>query len=257
MNGPVLVVSPIAKALALAQAEIADPIRSKEMKVPGRPSRKYAGLDDLFRAVRASLTKHGIAVTQSIEYRDGRVFLASRLIHESGDSLRSEWELTQKGGPQDRGAELTYAKRYTLAGLVGVADVDDDDAESVSHPEPTKGRGRNRQPDTTPTTEDRALADRVAAERAAKVAADEARRAAHHPSWEADRASFFGEVDALGLNGDIACAAIERASKGVRPSAMDPIRRSKSLAWLSTDAGVAAYDAIVVEREQAGGEVTP
>jgi hypothetical protein len=248
------VASPIAKALAAAQAEIADPIRSKEMKVPGRPSRNYAGLDDLFRAVRGPLTKHGIAVSQSIEHRESGVFLVSRLIHESGDSLQSEWLLDWKGGPQDKGSSLTYAKRYTLAGLVGVADVEDDDAESVSTPEPAKGRGRNRQPDTTPSPEHQRAADEVAAERAAKVAADEARKAQHHPSWEKDRASFFGEVDALGLNGDIACAAIERASKGVRPSAMDPIRRSKSLAWLSTDAGAAAYDAIVVEREQTATE---
>jgi hypothetical protein len=250
--------SPLAAALAAAQQELADPARTKTVRVPGRPERTYAGLDDLLQAVRPVCARHGLAISQVVRRADdGRQELVTQLRHASGEVLESTWELAWKGGPQDKGAELTYARRYTLEGLVGVAATDDDDAESVSHPEPTKGRGRNRQPDTTPTTEDRALADRVAAERAAKVAADEARRAAHHPSWEADRASFFGEVDALGLNGDIACAAIERASKGVRPSAMDPIRRSKSLAWLSTDAGVAAYDAIVVEREQAGGEVTP
>lgn len=144
---------------------------------------------------------------------------------------------------------------------VRVAQVVEDEAAATKRPRTPKARVI----DAEPTPEDRALAEDVeAARRQAETQRAEEeervereRKSKHHPSWEKDRASFFGEVSALGLNGDIACAAIERASKGIRPSAMDPVRRSKSLAWLSTDAGAAAYDAIVVEREQlADGEVS-
>lgn len=133
--------------------------------------------------------------------------------------------------------------------------------------EPAKPKRARKVIDAEPTPEDLALAEEVEAARrqaeaqkadakAEQERADAERRAKHHPSWEKDRASFFGEVDALGLDGDIACLAIERTAKGVRPSAMDPIRRSKSLAWLSTDAGMAVYSAIVVERQSVPG-VTP
>ncbi len=237
---------PIAKALAAAQGEIADPIRSKEMKVPGRPSRMYAGLDDLFRAVRGPLTKHGIAVTQAIEHRDGRTFLVSRLLHESGDSLSSEWELDWKGGPQDKGSALTYAKRYTLSGLCGVADVDDDDAESVSQAPEPKGRGKGRI-DTTPSPADRRLADEVKAERAA---ADASRKASHHPSWAKAHPGFCADVGKMGLNVDIAMDAIGQGGK--RPSQMDNAERMEAIAWLRSDAGAKAYSGLVEAREKGG-----
>lgn len=248
--------SPIAAALAAAQAELRDPGRNKTGQIRGRNDYKYAGLDDLLQAIRPVLAKHGIAISQPIRQIDGKTFVVSELRHAGGEVLSSAWELKPGGTPQERGSELSYGRRYSLEALVGVAASADDDGALASDPEPTKGRGRNRQPDTTPTVEDRALADRVAAERAAKAEADAARKAQHHPSWEADRASFFGEVSALGFDGEIACAAIERATKGIRPSAMDPFRRAKSLAWLGTDTGAAVYTAIVAEREQlAAGEV--
>jgi hypothetical protein len=245
---------PIAKALAAAQSEIADPVRSKEMKVPGRPSRMYAGLDDLFRAVRGPLTKHGIAISQAIEQREGRMFLVSRLLHESGDTLASEWELDWKGGPQDKGSALTYAKRYTLAGLCGVADVEDDDAESVQHPPPLaqaeqkpRPRAKNQNIPTEPSPEDQRAADEVFE---ARRQAEAQRKAKHHPSFtDGERRSYSAAVSTLGFDVDLVAELAESMGRP-RPSAMEPVQRAKFVEWLGTDKGRSTFADFQIERTE-------
>lgn len=129
--------SPIAAALAAAQAELHDPERNKSGQVRGRSGYKYAGLDDLLRAIRPVLASHGLAITQRILV-DGAPILSTELRHEGGEVLSSCWPLSWTGGPQERGSELTYARRYTLEALVGVAATDDDDADTAQRtPTPT------------------------------------------------------------------------------------------------------------------------
>jgi hypothetical protein len=234
------IASPLAAALAAAQVELADPPRAKTVKVPGRPERTYAGLDDLLRTVRPVLARHGLAISQPVRRLPaGGSELVTQLRHAGGEVLESTWELAGKGGPQDKGAELTYARRYTLEGLVGVAASDDDDAESVSQPEPVKGkRGQNRNIDTTPSPEDQRLADEVEA----------ARKAAHHPSWPTAHKPFAGDVARLGLNVGLVMDLAPKGPLGKRPSQMDDAERGMLLHWLDTKDGRAAYDALKAER---------
>lgn len=112
--------------------------------------------------------------------------------------------------------------------------------------EPKKRKAKGTVPETTP--EHQQLADELAAERAKREEAE--RKAKHHPSWDADRASWCAAVQYHGLNPDIAMDVIAKASKGVRPSAMDTVRRAKALQWLTSPDGALAYDAAIAERER-------
>lgn len=131
----------LAAALAAAQGELQDPERTKRGQVRGRGDYRYAGLDDLLRAIRPVLSRHEIALTQRQERREIDTYLVSELRHSSGEVIESSWRLTCAGTPQERGSELTYARRYTLEGLVGVAPTEEDDdgaAASALKPEPKK-----------------------------------------------------------------------------------------------------------------------
>jgi hypothetical protein len=123
--------SPLSAALAAAQVELRDPERNKSGQVRGRADYRYAGLDDLLRAIRPVLARHGIAISQPIRLVDGGPVLVTQLRHGSGEVLESVWPLAWTGGPQERGSEITYGRRYTLEALVGVAATEDDDADSA------------------------------------------------------------------------------------------------------------------------------
>jgi len=121
----------LAEALAAAQAEISDPPRTKSGQVRGKRDYKYAGLDDLLQTVRPVLSRHGLAVVQTVDLLDGHPVLSTRLMHSAGGCISSSYPLGWDGGPQDHGSELTYARRYSLEAMVGVAATADDDAASA------------------------------------------------------------------------------------------------------------------------------
>lgn len=137
----------LATALAAAQAELKDPTRNKSGQVKGRTDYRYAGLDDLLQAVRPALTKHGIALAQIVDVRDGQVGLRSELLHTSGESIGGFYPLDWSGNPQARGSELTYARRYSLEALVGVAATEDDDASSASDDRDERDEAADQQPE--------------------------------------------------------------------------------------------------------------
>jgi hypothetical protein len=179
--------SELAAALAAAQAEIRDPERNKSGQVRGRSGYRYAGLDDLLRAIRPVLARHGLAVTQPIEVVEGQPCLVTQLRHASGEVVCSTWPLAWPNGAQERGSELTYARRYTLEGLVGVAATDDDDGEEEPAPRqrPQPAQRRDTPPPSPSPTSG-----------AAEPASGGGQRG-HHPSWEADKRPFFAAVGAL------------------------------------------------------------
>jgi hypothetical protein len=117
----------IAEALARAQGEIRNPARNAEN--PHFKS-KYANLADGIIAIREALSKHGIAYVQTTRVDGGVLYLTTALIHAvSGDSIESEWPVGafEKLTPQQMGSALTYARRYSLFGMVGISGADDDD----------------------------------------------------------------------------------------------------------------------------------
>jgi hypothetical protein len=119
----------LAKALAMAQADI----RSAEKDATNPHFRsRYATLSSVWDACREPLTRNGLSVVQLPQLVAGQLMLETRLLHTSGEWLSSWWPIQPvKDDPQGLGAALTYARRYTLAAMVGVAPDDDDDGESA------------------------------------------------------------------------------------------------------------------------------
>jgi hypothetical protein len=132
----------IAAALAKAQVELSNPEKSlvgiigaSSPRNPGRAFR-YAPLSSGLDIVRKSLGRHAIAIVQStaIDKDAGLVRLSTVLAHSSGEWVASDWPVCPIGetaSPQRMGAALTYARRYALFALVGIAGEDDLDAPDV------------------------------------------------------------------------------------------------------------------------------
>lgn len=117
-------------ALSKAQAEIKGAV--KDSNNPFHKSH-YADLSSVSEACRAPLNKNGLSVIQITEVDDeGRTFLVTVLAHSSGQFISGRYPLKpQKEDPQSLGAAMTYARRYSLAAIVGVTSIEDDDGESA------------------------------------------------------------------------------------------------------------------------------
>jgi ERF superfamily len=135
----------IAAALAKAQARLVNPekslvatIRSDEASGSER-SFRYAPLSTGLDIVRKTLSQHEIATVQttSIDEAAGIVRLSTVLAHASGEWIASDWPVcavTETAAPHRMGAALTYARRYALFTLVGIAGEDDLDAPDFVAP---------------------------------------------------------------------------------------------------------------------------
>src|SRR5882762_6113122 len=117
-------INELAGALAKAQGEITGAL--KDSSNPFFKS-KYADLASCWEACRAPLSKNGLAVIQTTTFRDGQLYLITTLAHASGQWIRGELLVKVKDdGPQAQGSGLTYARRYSFAAIVGLAQIDDD-----------------------------------------------------------------------------------------------------------------------------------
>ena len=135
----------IAAALAKAQAELINPEKSLVATLrsdgPGRAERsfRYAPLSSGLEIVRKTLSQHEIATVQttSIDETAGLVRLSTVLAHASGEWIASDWPvcaISETATPHRMGAALTYARRYALFTLVGIAGEDDLDAPDLTTP---------------------------------------------------------------------------------------------------------------------------
>src|SRR5262245_16530397 len=135
-------VAALASALAKAQAELINPEKSLTATIrTGRPgdgerSFRYAPLSSGLDIVRKTLGQHEIATleTTAIDQTVGMVNLTTTLAHASGEWIASDWPvcpIAETANPQRMGAALTYARRYALFTLVGIAGEDDLDAPDL------------------------------------------------------------------------------------------------------------------------------
>jgi ERF superfamily protein len=138
----------LASALAKAQAELINPEKSLTATIRGgRPgegerSFRYAPLASGLDIVRKTLGQHEIATVQTtaIDRETGLVNLSTMLAHASGEWIASDWPVcpvAETANPQRMGAALTYARRYALFTLVGIAGEDDLDAPDLCATPPT------------------------------------------------------------------------------------------------------------------------
>src|SRR5258707_322498 len=156
----------LATALAKAQAEIVNPEKSLTATIvspfprEGQRTFRYASLSTGLDIVRKCLGQHEIATVQStaIDLDSGLIRLMTTLVHASGEWVSSDWPVcpaTETAAPHRMGAALTYARRYALFTLVGIAGEDDLDAPDVAFQtvvlaprssSPIKGNGSDELP---------------------------------------------------------------------------------------------------------------
>lgn len=135
-------VSKLATALSKAQMELSNPQKSmigialNNGREAGPQTFRYASLASGLEIVRQTLGSHEIAIIQTtnIDRTGGAVNLTTVLMHASGEWISSDWPVCQLGDvsmPRRMGAALTYARRYALFTLVGIAGEDDLDSPSA------------------------------------------------------------------------------------------------------------------------------
>ena len=118
-------IAAVATALAAAQGELTNIGKNK---INPHLKSRYADIGDGLEVVRPILSKHGLAIVQTTQMNpDGGFFLMTRIIHKSGEWIEGAYPLPASGKSQDIGSAITYARRYTLFALVGVAAADEDD----------------------------------------------------------------------------------------------------------------------------------
>ena len=125
----------IAAALAKAQGQMTN---AKYNKINPHFKNKYADLGAVIDAIKKPLADNGIAYTQQTNFphpNDGgsTFVLTTTLLHASGQWIASEYPLPYAPDkPQVMGSALTYARRYELATICGIAAEEDTDAEGVA-----------------------------------------------------------------------------------------------------------------------------
>jgi len=120
----------LATALIKAQIEMVAP---KKGSVNPFFKNKYADLNDVLAAVVPALNNNGIVVLQPLTHIDGKNFVKTILLHESGEVLESLAEIFCKN-PNDAqayGSGVTYARRYSLSSICGIGSEDDDAQKAV------------------------------------------------------------------------------------------------------------------------------
>jgi hypothetical protein len=162
----------IATALAAAQAEM-----GKALKQSSNPAfrSKYADLGNVMDACLPALTRHGIAVIQPTRHDDTGRYVETVLLHSSGESLSCIVPLiVSKNDMQGYGSAVTYARRYGLMCMAGIAPEDDDgNAAAAAAPREERRQPAHR-PDPShkgPSPADIAIASLGNADTLAQLAA--------------------------------------------------------------------------------------
>lgn len=122
----------LAIALSKMQSEL-EPLK-KDSSNPYFKS-KYADLSSVWDVLREPLTRNGLAVIQEPGTYENKLVLYTTLIHISGEYIRSAFEIpVLKQDPQGYGSAITYARRYTLQAITGLAPEDDDGNAASTQP---------------------------------------------------------------------------------------------------------------------------
>lgn len=124
-------VNELATALAKAQGELEHPVKKKSAGA-GSFKYTYADLASVIDAVKPVFNKHGLSFTQfpTVDIEKKTVSLITMLMHTSGQNLQSTLTMgLPDTKPQSIGSVITYARRYSLSAVAGIASEEDDDAQ--------------------------------------------------------------------------------------------------------------------------------
>lgn len=143
-------IAALAAALSAAQGELTNVGKGRF-----NPHFKsaYADIGDGLEVVRPVFAKHGLSVVQATDYNTdtGTFVLLTRILHKSGEWIESVYPLPTSVKIQDQGSAITYARRYSLFSLAGVAAAEeDDDGESGQNATPPKRSAPRPVPPSAP-----------------------------------------------------------------------------------------------------------
>lgn len=200
-------IAELAAALVAAQGHLNN--AAKDSKNPHFRS-AFASLESVRAATQGPLAEQGLCIVQGLSTSDnGAVICTTRLLHKSGQWIEDSLAMRPtKNDPQGMGSAATYARRYSLMALVGIAPTDDD-GNAASRPVPTRSP------------------------RGGKVA-----------KWsDTQRAAFFASLSEAGvsLEYDVLAAWCEQKGQP-RPSDLPTDRRDKLARWLIDGGAVEVHE---------------
>ncbi len=145
-------INELAAALSKAQAEIKG--ATKDSKNTFFKS-SYADLASVWEACRIPLTKNGLAVIQTTDViadtGGDTTLLVTTLVHSSGQYIQGRYPIHPvKNDPQSLGSAITYARRYALQAIVGIAPDDDDGEAAMGREKASQLHGMVDRPQTQP-----------------------------------------------------------------------------------------------------------
>ena len=123
----------LAAALAAFQADL--PGVGKGSVNPHLMSR-YADLADMSKAILPALAAQGLAFVSAPTMTENGFVLAYSLLHGSGERIDGQYPLNASMNDQQKGSAITYARRYALGAVTGVAADEDDDGNAASQQKP-------------------------------------------------------------------------------------------------------------------------
>ena len=139
-------ISQISAALAKAQPDFGTPTKRRTATVYSKRTNKtftykYADLEDVMKCVRKPLADNELAIVHMTQEFAGQVELVTRLVHSSGEYFQSIYPVKAEADrPQEMGSAMTYARRYTVSALLGIASEEDDDAQGAQEGARSAGR---------------------------------------------------------------------------------------------------------------------
>ncbi len=138
-------IAKLAAALSKAQGEFQS-IHAERTGQLGHRKYRYADLNSFLTSVRGVLSKHGLAVIQRPLASDGElVWLETMITHESGEWIAGELCIKSANTTaQAIGSALTYARRYSLSSMLGLATEEDDDGKAAGTPAGPQGKGKGK-----------------------------------------------------------------------------------------------------------------
>jgi ERF superfamily len=122
----------LAEALTAFQSKFKNPPKNKTNPYFNST---YVDLADGLDLIRKALAEEGLSFIQLTSAGEDRVILHTRLLHVTGQWIEGTYPVSKLAKAQEMGSALTYARRYTLFALVGVAGEDDDDGNRATHGE--------------------------------------------------------------------------------------------------------------------------
>lgn len=136
----------LAEALSKAQFQITVPKKDRNVDFTDKNGRRvkysYADLANVIDCYKKALSENGLSVSHVIGFKNELFGLTTILLHSSGETIESWYPLpnpvSQSIKPQEFGSALTYARRYSVSSLLGIASEEDDDGSIGADTEPPK-----------------------------------------------------------------------------------------------------------------------